>query len=83
MPTRQGDIDSIRGMVTGAPCDMDRDGERIIGEAAGASLFGRCVGELRILSDVTEPVFDPEEFDMEARPERVLDPKGYDDPAPP
>ena len=44
---------------------------------APASLFGRCFGELRILGDITEPVFDPEEFDMEARPERVLNPEGY------
>ena len=42
------------------------------------SLFGRCAGELRILGDITEPVFGPGEFDMEARPERVLDPEGYD-----
>ncbi len=45
---------------------------------ASGSLFGRCAGELRILGDITEAAFDPEEFDMEARPERVLDPEGYD-----
>ncbi len=39
--------------------------------------FGRCAGELKILGDITGPVFDPEEFDLEARPERVLDPEGY------
>ena len=41
-------------------------------------IFGRCARELRILGDITEPVFDPGEFDMEARPERVRDPEGYD-----
>ena len=45
---------------------------------APGSLFARCAGELRILGDITEPVFRSEEFDMEARPERVLDPEGYD-----
>ena len=155
MPDWPGGIDSICGMVTGAPFNMARDGGQILGEAAGrllaelspdllrsqlmaayadgveavsgvppartigarefkdnclqilrevnetgevvvvtrhkvpiaqisaprtrpGSLFGRCVGELRILDDITEPVFRPEEFDMEARPERVLDPEGYD-----
>ena len=29
----QGDIDSIRGIVQGAPFDMARDGRRIISEA--------------------------------------------------
>lgn len=42
------------------------------------SLFGRCAGELRILGDITAPAFDTEEFDMEARPERLLDPQNYD-----
>ena len=41
-------------------------------------IFGRYARELKILGDITEPVFDPGEFDMEARPERVLDPEGYD-----
>ena len=50
--------------------------------AGPGSLFGRCAGELRIFEDITEPVFDPEEFDMEARPERVIDPEGYDLPSP-
>ena len=79
MPAPQGDLDSIRGIVSGAPFDMARDGKQILGEAADASLFGRCAGELRILSDITKPVFSPEEFDMEARPERVFDPQGYDE----
>lgn len=42
------------------------------------SIFGRCAGELRILGDITASVFDPESFDMQARPERILDPEGYD-----
>ena len=41
-------------------------------------IFGRCAGELRILGDIVTPAFDPDEFDMEARPDRVLDPEGYD-----
>ena len=41
-------------------------------------IFGRCAGELRILGDIMAPAFDPDEFDMESRPERVLDPGGYD-----
>ena len=41
-------------------------------------IFGRCARELKILGYITELVFDPGEFDMEARPERVLDPEGYD-----
>ena len=34
-PTPQGDIDSICGMVSGAPVDMANDGKQIIAEAAG------------------------------------------------
>ena len=41
-------------------------------------IFGRCAGELRILGDIAAPAFEPDEFDMEARPDRVLDPEGYD-----
>ena len=36
----QGDIDSICGMVTGAPFDMAQHGDRIIGEAADSMLVG-------------------------------------------
>ena len=42
------------------------------------SLFGRCAAELKIHGDITGSAFNPEEFDMEDRPERVLDPEGYD-----
>ena len=45
---------------------------------APGSLFGRCADELKILGDMTGAVFAPEEFDMESRPERVLDLEGYD-----
>lgn len=41
LPVPQGDIDSICGMVTGAPFDMARDGERILGEAADTLLTDR------------------------------------------
>lgn len=41
LPGPQGDIDSICGMVTGAPFDMAIDGERIIAEAAASLLFDR------------------------------------------
>lgn len=40
-PAPQGDIDSICGIVTGAPFDMARDGEQIIGEAADRLLARR------------------------------------------
>ena len=43
-----------------------------------AAIFGRCAGELRILGDIEAPAFDPDEFDVEARPDRLLDPEGYD-----
>lgn len=43
-----------------------------------ASLFGRCKGELEIVGDIMAPAFGRDEFDMNARPERVLDPEGYD-----
>ncbi|MCY3786850.1 MAG: hypothetical protein OXG47_09025 [bacterium] len=42
------------------------------------AIFGRCAGELRVLGGIEAPAFDPDEFDMEARPDRVLDPEGYD-----
>lgn len=42
------------------------------------SIFGRCAGELKILDDIMAPAFDPDDFDMQARSERVLDPEGYD-----
>ena len=42
------------------------------------AIFGRCAGELRILGDIVAPAFDPDEFDMEARPDRVLAPDVYD-----
>ncbi len=41
------------------------------------AIFGRCAGELRILGDIVAPAFDLDEFDMEARPDRVLDPESY------
>ncbi len=41
-------------------------------------IFGRCAGELRILGDITAPAFDSDEYDMESRPGRVLDPEGHD-----
>lgn len=42
------------------------------------AIFGRCAGELRIVGDIVAPAFDPDEFDMEARRDRVLDPEGFD-----
>jgi antitoxin (DNA-binding transcriptional repressor) of toxin-antitoxin stability system len=41
-------------------------------------IFGRCAGELTILGDIVAPAFDPDDFDMETRLDRVLDPGGYD-----
>ncbi len=43
-PMPQGDIDSICGMVSGAPFDMARDGERVIGEAADRLLADKSRG---------------------------------------
>ena len=37
----QGDLDSICGMVNGAPFDMARDGKQIIAEAADGLLADR------------------------------------------
>ena len=42
------------------------------------AIFGRCAGEMRILGDIVGPAFDPGDFDMDARLDRVLDPEGYD-----
>lgn len=41
LPEPQGDIDSVCGMVTGAPFDMTLDGERIVGEATDSLLTKR------------------------------------------
>ena len=40
LPVPLGDVDSICGMVTGAPFDMACDGERILGEAADTLIAG-------------------------------------------
>lgn len=37
----QGDVDSIRGIVKGAPFDMARDGQRIVSEATVGLLTDR------------------------------------------
>ena len=40
-PPTQGDVESIRGIVQGAPFDMSRDGRRIVSEATAGLFAGR------------------------------------------